>query len=236
MARWSQGQKGARPRQRRAPEPLPAPLPTETRTVGQLIAESIKLYGQSFWRALPLGIPLVVVDVLAYGHDSDAQTVLLWAFAPLFALAYVWASLIVTETPFARGPALAAFVAGVIVFVPFPLGFRVFVIPGIAILAMFGLAVPAALVEDLDVRDALKRGFELGRADPAHAVGGLASVSIVYFVCRVALQVLLHAQGDQAARIAVAMADLVLGPLVFLGGALLYFDQKARLERRPKPA
>ena len=232
MARWSQAPKGARPRQRRAPEPLPPPLPPETRTVGQLIAETIRLYGKKFWRALPLGIPLALTDVLAFGRDVDTQTILLWICGPLFAAAYVWASSLVTETPLSRGPAIAALVVGLIVFLPFPIGARVYLLPGIVILGMFGLAVPAALVERLDVRDALRRGFDLGRVDPVHAVGGLAAVCIVYFVSRGALQVLLHTQGDQAARVAIAMADIVLGPLVFLGGAMLYFDQKARLQRQ----
>ena len=31
---------------------LPPPLPPETRTVGQLVAESIRLYGARFWPSL----------------------------------------------------------------------------------------------------------------------------------------------------------------------------------------
>ena len=37
--------------------PLPPPLPPERRTVGQLVAESIRFYGSRFWAVLPLGIP-----------------------------------------------------------------------------------------------------------------------------------------------------------------------------------
>jgi hypothetical protein len=32
-------------------------------------------------------------------------------------------------------------------------------------------------------------------------------------------------------RLAVFLADLVVSPLLFLGGALLYFDQAARVSR-----
>ena len=42
-------------------------------------------------------------------------------------------------------------------------------LPGIAWFALVGLAVPAAMTEDLGVRAALRRGLELGRADFAHA-------------------------------------------------------------------
>ncbi len=41
---------------RREPQPAPSPLPPETRTVGQLVAETIRLYGGRFWASLALGI------------------------------------------------------------------------------------------------------------------------------------------------------------------------------------
>ena len=46
----------ARQGQRREPQPAPPPLPPETRTVGQLVAETIRLYGGRFWGSLALGI------------------------------------------------------------------------------------------------------------------------------------------------------------------------------------
>ena len=45
------------------------------------------------------------------------------------------------------------------------------------------------------------------------------------------LGVLLRSLGDQTERIALFLSDLVLSPLVFLGAALLYYDQDARLSR-----
>src|SRR6266480_3652889 len=46
----------ARQSKRREPQPAPPPLPPETRTVGQLVAETIRLYGGRFWGSLALGI------------------------------------------------------------------------------------------------------------------------------------------------------------------------------------
>ena len=39
---------------------LPPPLPPAERTVGQLVAETIRAYGANFWRVLPLGVPIAV--------------------------------------------------------------------------------------------------------------------------------------------------------------------------------
>ena len=55
---------------------LPPPLPPGERTIGQLIAESIRFYGNHFWKAIPLGIPLALVDQLCAGQPlapSDAD-------------------------------------------------------------------------------------------------------------------------------------------------------------------
>jgi len=43
------------------------------------------------------------------------------------------------------------------------------------------------------------------------------------------LLVLLHTSGGQTQVVAAVLADLVLSPLVFVGGALLYADQAARV-------
>jgi hypothetical protein len=95
---------------------------------------------------------------------------------------------------------------------------------------LLGLAVPAAVAENLGVRDAIRRGWQLARADPVHAVAGLVTLGLVYFVSRFALLVLIHGFGGQGQTAAAMIADLVLAPLVFVGAVLLYEDQAARVE------
>jgi hypothetical protein len=46
------------------------------------------------------------------------------------------------------------------------------------------------------------------------------------------LALLLRDLGDSGERIALGLADLVVSPLLFLGGALLYVDQAARARVR----
>ena len=120
----------ARQKQRANRQPTPPALPPETRTVGQVVAEAIRLYGRRVRLSLPLGLPLAAADTLAIGSTTVQRIVVLVIAAPAFTLAF-----------------------------------------------------------------------------------------------------LLREQGDNTIRAAVFVADLVVSPLLFLGGALLYFDQAARVSR-----
>ena len=207
---------------------LPPPLPPEERTIGQLIAESIRAYGADFWRVLPLGIPLAVADQLSIRQHVVVQMFVFWAALPLFVAAYLWACRLVLD---AR-PTLVAAAVGALIWVPFPALRALFLnLPGVAWLAFIGLAVPAAMVERLRFRDALVRGRELGTVDYVHALGSLAALVVVVGIAANTLSALLHTQGDNGQRAAVFLSDLVLSPLLFLGGALLYVDQRARAVR-----
>jgi hypothetical protein len=206
---------------------LPAPLPPEQRTVGQLIAETIRAYGNAFWRALPLGLPLAVADQLSVRETAPVQMLVFWAALPLFVAGYLWACRLVLD---ARPTLVAAGVA-VLIWLPFPALRAAYVLPALAWLAFIGLAVPAAMVEQLRFRPALLRGRQLGTVDFVHALGSLAALVVVVGIAANTLSALLHTQGDNGQRAAVFLSDLVLGPLLFLGGALLYVDQRARAVR-----
>jgi hypothetical protein len=208
------------------PEARPAALPPAERTVGQVIAESIRFYGSAFWPVLVLGLPFMAVDIASIGRSVDTQTIFLWVFSPLFCASYVRASQLVTGGK----PTRAAFVAAFVVFLPFPVLLRLYVLPGIAWFGLLGLAVPAAVAEGLGIRAALSRGRALGRADLVHAVGGMAALALVYGVSRAFLLILLHTQGNQEQAVALVLADLVLSPLLFIGAAFLYLDQAARVK------
>jgi len=203
---------------------LPPPLPPGERTVGQLIAESIRAYSGSFWRALPLGVPLTVADQLSVHQTLGVQILVFLATAPLFVAGYLWACRLVLDVRITR----IAVAVAVLVYLPFPALRAFFILPGLAWLALVGLAVPAAMVEQLGFRDAFTRGGRLGRADYVHALGSLAALVVVVGVAENVLAALLHTQSS-GQRVALALSDVVLSPLLFLGGALLYVDQAARV-------
>jgi hypothetical protein len=204
---------------------LPAPLPPAERTVGQLVAEAIRAYGGNFWRVLPLGVPLAIVDQLSVRQPLGSQMLVYWAATPLFVAAYIRACAIVHGTR----PNRVAIAVAVLIYLPFPALRAVFILPGLAWFALIGLAVPAAMLEQLGFRDALVRGRQLGVADYVHALGSLAALVIVVGISANILSELLNTQSDNSQRVAVFLSDLVLSPLLYLGGALLYVDQAARV-------
>lgn len=214
---------------------LPPPLPPETRTIGQLVAESIRLYGRRFWRALPLGASVAVLEQVLIEFRNEVRLVLLATVGGvLLSASYAAASALAAETRLTRSTGVVAISAGAVAFVPFPFLVLGFVLPGLAWLAFVGLAVPAAVIERLGFRAAFRRATELARADYVHALGSLATLVILYVLTRLVLVLLLRGSGDQTERVAIFLADLVISPMLFLGAALLYFDQAARV-RSAKP-
>ena len=178
---------------------LPAPLPPAERTVGQLIAETIRAYGGNFWRALPLGLPLAVSTQLSLGHSANVQTVVL-----LRVRAARRRVLRLGLPPRARRAADADGVrlrgadlrAGAV-----PRSALV-VLPGVAWLALFGLAVPGG-----DGRAPRLPRRARARAPARHrrlrARARLARRAlIVVGVSELTLIALLRSQGENGQRVA----------------------------------
>src|SRR6266480_4468364 len=196
----------ARQKRRREPQPAPPPLPPETRTVGQLVAETIRLYGSRFWRSLALGI------------------------APAAA------GLILAEAPGAARLPLAFTVAAAAASLSFALATGVVAgerIPGRRLAeatAIGTITLAPALVRRLSYR----RAFALARAALWHAIGSLATLALVGLLTAYVLLFTLRSAGTAALRASAFLSVLVISPLLFLGGALLYYDQLARVGSAPR--
>ena len=214
-------------------EQLPPPLPPETRTVGQLVAESVKLYGENVWLSLLLGVSLVAINQVSAGRDTVIQVLVLAAGAPLMSASYAGAAAIVGKVKPRRVDVLRAIVVGSAVFVPAAFLSLLFVLPAIAWLALVGLVVPVLVLERPGIRSAFRRAIQLARADYPHALGSLATLVILFALVKLTLALLLRDLGDSGERAALGLADLVVSPLLFLGAALLYVDQAARVRSSP---
>jgi hypothetical protein len=213
----------ARPKRRRRTHELPPPLPPGKRTIGQLVAETIRFYGRHFWRSLILGIGPAAVTVAGYYtgfHPWLAAVAVAWIV--LASASYVGACVLVSGARPPRHFLITAFGAACLVSLPFLVGF--------VWLAPAGLVVPVIVKEQVPLRRAFRRGFDLARVDYVHALGSLATLAIVVFLTQVLLTALLHGASKQSVPISALLASLVLQPILFLGAALLYDDQAARVE------
>jgi uncharacterized membrane protein len=103
-------------------------------------------------------------------------------------------------------------------------------VPAVLWLAALGLVVPVLLSEQVPVRGALPRAWRLARADYLHAVGSLLTLGIVVVLSQSVLVFVLRGFGDAAGSAALFLASVVLSPILFVGGALLYVDQAARVQ------
>lgn len=213
--------------------PLPPPLPPETRTVGQLVAETVKLYGARFWPSLGLGAVVAVAATAIAALPGLSQLVgALTLGAVAVGSAYAAAAFLAHAVPFQRGLFLRAAALGALIAVPLPFLGSAFVLPAILYLAVLGWAVPALVVERLPAPQAVRRSFELARADFLHAAGSLATLVLVAILTSFVLFFLLRGQGDSTVRVAGFLSTLVISPVLLLGGALTYGDQAARVRSR----
>lgn len=248
----------ARPSYPRHSGPRPAALPPVSRTVGQVVAESIDLYRSRFGACVALGLPVAVVDQLIVDRPVDERIAVLVVAAPFFSLAYAAACAIRQgeRPPLRQGERpplrrwLVAVAAGTLTFLPAAALFPWFALGAILYLGLAAHAVPAAMAEGTTLVGSLRRTIQLGRADYVHAAGSLATLALLFGLTRLALGLLLRSQADNTLRVSIFLADLVIAPVLFLGGAVLYLGLSARvgttredrrrlraeaLETRPQP-
>jgi hypothetical protein len=197
--------------------------------VGQLVAETLKLYGDRFWAVIPLGLPLAVVDQLTVGQDVATSIAVFALAAPVFSGAYAYACTVVSGRQAPRRNWLLAVGTGSIVFVPAAFLLPWFSLAAVVWLALFGFVVPAVMIEGRGLTAALRRTVELARSDVVHAVGGLATLVLLYGITQRALLQLLHSQADNTARASILLADVVLAPILFVGAVLLFDNLAARV-------
>jgi hypothetical protein len=217
----------------RAGAPRPAALPPAQRTVGQVVAESIRIYGEHFKPALLLGLaPAVLAVVAANVSRTISFTLAPTLSAVLISASYVGGCVLVLERRPSRSRLMLAWIVGWLVFAPVPFLAVAFVLPALVWLAAVGLVVPVLIVEELLPRAAFRRAWQLARADYVHVLGSLATLAIVVFLTQMVLAFLLRGAGGIAVSAAFFLANVVISPLLFIGSALLYVDQSARVECR----
>ena len=195
------------------------------------MAEAIHFYGEHFWACLLLGVAPAAIAV-AFANVSRGYVLVL---APtlsgaLISATFVRASSLVLEASPPRRRLLAAWLIGWLVFAPVPFLVLGFVVPGLLWLAALGLVVPILVFEQIPLRAALPRAWRLARADYLHAFGSLFTLGIVVVLSQTVLVFILRGFGGAGVSTALFLASIVVSPLLFVGAALLYVDQAARVQ------
>ncbi len=206
--------------------------------LGEVLAETVRIYGARAWAGLTVGLTIGGSYLLTLVVPLGVQILVL---AAGFTLGYAVASRLVVGDSLvdagrevaARAPVLLALT--VAVSIPFVLSapFLLLLVAAAAWIAFVGLAIPAAMVEGLGVRDALGRGIALARAEFLHAFGIVAALVVIYVLIGQLLAVTLVGFADNRGVEAVAIVQVILAPFFFYGLTVLYFEQRARLARAP---
>jgi len=209
-----------------------------------VIAETIRLYGDRFWPSIALGISPAALFAIVRPLPTVLQLpVAAGAGSVLMTASYIGACVIVAG----RAPGRAlwnAFIVGFLIWPTVALLPLLFAasgsvwitligpfLPILLWLAYVGLAVPAAVIERLDYRHARARGIERARTGYVQVLGTLVTLVITYHLTAGVLFLLLHGTSDLELSIAGFVATLVISPMIFLGSALVYFDQVGRLDK-----
>jgi hypothetical protein len=213
-------------------------LPPAQRTVGQLVAESINFYRHRFWPSLLLGLaPAAAGVTIAELPNALKLPVALTFGAAAASSSYALASAVVAKQRLEFRRLLPAVGVGIAVLEPavLLLGFLgiVGLLPAVIWLGLTGFVVPVAVIER---RLSPRRAYELARVDLVHAVGSLATLALVGLLTAYVLFFTLRSAGTAALQAAAFLSVLVIAPLLFLGAALLYYDQAARVPTRRSDA
>jgi hypothetical protein len=209
--------------------------------LSELLAETVRLYGHRFGAALGLGLPTGAAYLATLVTPLALDLVIV---AVAFTASYAAAARLAAGDPFweawaqvgLRTPILV--VLGVVVAVPFAVAVTqlFLIIPAVAWLGLTGFSIPVAMLERDEeggnwfqrVGFPLSRALSLARAEPLHAIGIVSAFVIVYIVLGIVLASALIGFADNGREVAIAIAQVILAPLFFLGLSVLYFEQKVR--------
>ena len=217
--------------------------------LGELLAETVRLYGERLWAAAAIGAFLAGA-VLAAGL-LDQVLLGIAVIAPAVTVCYAVAARIALGDPAGeawgqvglRAPVLVPLT--IVVSLPFVLGIIDVLILffSVAWFAFVGLAIPVAMIERAPagtswfgrITFALTRATDLARVEFLHVLGVSAALVLIYALLGPFLGVLLTGFADNGRIAARVMANGVLGPFFFLGLSLLYFEQEARALSSAQP-
>jgi hypothetical protein len=223
------------------------------KSVGQIIADALRCYasfpvlfaGLTLAVVVPYAVIVRVVEqanlVGPSRHGAVAALVLalvdLLLVGPLISALHVHALVEIGEQRvprmrevFARGvrvlPVVAA--AEIVAGIATGLGFVLFILPGLFLLAVWAVVAQVAAIENTDWLGALRRSAELTRGARWHALGVIISIGLINTVIERAAGAAVGSGVSVGAVIAAVVVEMITLSLAALTSAMLYFDLRAR--------
>jgi hypothetical protein len=217
--------------------------------LGEVLAETVRLYGERIWAALGIGAVTATSFVAA---SFAPAAVAIGVVACAFTGCYAAAARVATGDRFAESWAQVGvrlpvlLVLAVVVSIPFaiaifiragdPLAGLVFLLFAVSWLVTMGFSIPATMLESeveaeswfQRVGRALQRSLSLARAEFFHALGVAAALIVLYGLVGPFLASALVGFAENSVSVAFMLSQVVLAPFFFLGLVVLYFEQKAR--------
>lgn len=223
------------------------PPPDRPLALGELLAETTRLYGERLWSSFGLGVVVAGAFLLARA-TPDLLDVLILALG--FTGAYGAAARLAAGDRFGEAWAQVGLrlpvllVLTFVVAIPFALavGYLLLLIFAVAWLAFTGFSIPVAMLERESgaegwfdrVSYALFRSMTLARAEYVHAAGVAAALVLLYLLLGNLVAAALVGFAENGRIAAVALVQVVLAPFFFLGLSVLYFEQRARAISSPR--
>jgi hypothetical protein len=236
-------------------------------SLGQILDETFNIYRNNFVLFITISaIPNAIVLVLQLGLDSTINansgsgTILIAlgglaaVFAALFATSLVTAATtlgvsdIYLETPtsasscFSRVSDKVLPVLGVSIAVGFIIliGCILLIIPGIYWAGLYGLAVPAVVLENIAPGQGLKRSSTLASGSVGRVIVVYFLAAVLAFIMALVLKTILSTVGSAFASHGIAKAawdqvistitTILFGPISAIAITLTYYDQRIRRE------
>jgi hypothetical protein len=209
--------------------------------LGELLAETVRIYGERVWAALGLG---AVYAGALLGSALIHAAVYFGVASLMVPVAYGAAARVVLGDSLREACAQVAvrlpvlLVLALVVGLPFVLAssYLLLVLLAAFWIAFTGFSIPVAVVERQEVRRnwvasvsyALERTIALARAEYLHAAGVAAALLVANLLVGNVLRAALEGFAGNTSLVAVLLAQLVLAPFFYLGLSVLYFEQRAR--------
>jgi hypothetical protein len=218
-----------------------SPPPDRPLKLGELLAETIRVYGERVWASFGLGAVVATGFLLTFVLPTVVEVIVSAIF---FTGAYAAAARVAAGDSFVeawaqvglRLPVLA--VLAFVVSIPFVLALEqlFLLLLAVAWLGVSGFSIPIAMLErDPDgegwfgrLSYALYRSVALARAEYLHAVGVVAALVLLSLLLGILLAAALVGFAENGRVVSAALAQVVLAPFFFLGLSVLYFEQRAR--------